>query len=478
MSYIFNEITPQDSYIIRLPNSIETTQFSYMIELYQPIIGTEALSLYLTFIYHLPLGQAGVSIPNLHRGLMTQLQLSFPTIIKARKVLEAVGLLETIKYKHVEKNEHIFEYTLFPPLHPIQFFQSDVLSLLLLNRLGKSAFQTLKSKLTPNLNWNHGYYIFAEKITKSFDEVFDTVLASEFKIKPGSEIEQLIQPLEYQEEKKQSPKLDIKKKYLDIDFIKGMGSSIYPLEKIIDSDLEKLLHELAFLYQLSETDMINLLKDHTIYDSTGKIDKQSLRKRVKERVQFAEKEVVIVQKEQLVDEKKQKSAHNLSKAEQHQWELEHLTPIELMKQYQGGGKIAEADLNLIEGLLIDYQLPSGVVNVLIEYIMLTNEYKLPKNLTEKIAGHWKRLKIKTVNEAQNVAKKEHQLYKEWKEVKKGSKNAAKKAFTSTKSGKKEKIPDYILQQEEKYHQKENTTDSIDKESQDEINQLLRKLGEI
>lgn len=89
-----------------------------------------------------------------------------------------------------------------------------------------------------------------------------------------------------------------------------------------------------------------------------------------------------------------------------------------MKQYQGGGKIAEADLNLIEGLLIDYQLPSGVVNVLIEYIMLTNEYKLPKNLTEKIAGHWKRLKIKTVNEAQNVAKKEHQLYKEWKEVKK------------------------------------------------------------
>lgn len=174
---------------------------------------------------------------------------------------------------------------------------------MLLNRLGKSAFQTLKSKLTPNLNWNHGYYIFAEKITKSFDEVFDTVLASEFKIKPGSEIEQLIQPLEYQEEKKQSPKLDIKKKYLDIDFIKGMGSSIYPLEKIIDSDLEKLLHELAFLYQLSETDMINLLKDHTIYDSTGKIDKQSLRKRVKERVQFAEKEVVIVQKEQLVDEK-------------------------------------------------------------------------------------------------------------------------------------------------------------------------------
>ncbi|WP_405054344.1 DnaD domain protein [Tepidibacillus marianensis] len=84
----------------------------------------------------------------------------------------------------------------------------------------------------------------------------------------------------------------------------------------------------------------------------------------------------------------------------------------------------------------DYQLPYPVVNVLLEYILLSNNYKLPKNLTEKIAGHWKRLKIKTVDEALKIAKKEHQLYKDWQEGNKKTTNTASR--NKEKNQKKEK----------------------------------------
>ena len=62
-------------------------------------------------------------------------------------------------------------------------------------------------------------------------------------------------------------------------------------------------------------------------------------------------------------------------------------------------------------LIIGYGLKPGVVNVLIDYILKTNNNKLTRNLAETIAGQWQRLKIETVDEAMRVAEKEHKKYK-------------------------------------------------------------------
>ena len=62
---------------------------------------------------------------------------------------------------------------------------------------------------------------------------------------------------------------------------------------------------------------------------------------------------------------------------------------------------------LIENLMIDQKLNPGVVNVLIDYVLKTNNKKLNKDFIETIAGQWKRLNIETVNEAMEVCRKEH-----------------------------------------------------------------------
>ena len=59
-------------------------------------------------------------------------------------------------------------------------------------------------------------------------------------------------------------------------------------------------------------------------------------------------------------------------------------------------------------LMIDLELNPGVINVLIDYVLSTQENKLPKKYVEAIATAWKREKIETVEQARARAKRDYQ----------------------------------------------------------------------
>ncbi|MGD9677546.1 MAG: replication initiation and membrane attachment family protein [Vulcanibacillus sp.] len=477
MENVFSEITPQDSYIVVVSNSIVFPYISNFIDLYQPIIGLEATSFYLTLHNHITMGEVGYSKICLHRQLMSKMSLSFPVIMRARKTLEAIGLVKSKKFKHIENNEYIYEYNLLQPLSAKEFFQSDILSLLLINRIGKTSYQQLRERLLKKVDWDKEKYIIVEEITKSFDEVFDSILTSEIEVPAGSEVEELLQKCDYKDE--QGSNIVMKKKYLDMEFIKGMVSNLYQLDKILDKKLVTLLQELAFLYQLSEMEIINLLNDHTIYNESGRIETEQLRTRARGKYQISNKEIQLVNKYDSAKKDKEEQPSIENKAQRHKWILENYSPIDLIQQYQGGGKVSDSDSKIIDSLLYDFKLSSGVTNVLIEYVMLSNDYKLPKNFIEKIAGHWKRLKIATVEEALGVAKKEHQLYKEWTTPISSKNTSEQFKSRATAKVKKEKVPDYILNQEDKYHKNTNGNENneVDSSKMANINRLLKNLGE-
>ncbi|MHA4118450.1 DnaD domain protein [Bacillus cereus] len=73
----------------------------------------------------------------------------------------------------------------------------------------------------------------------------------------------------------------------------------------------------------------------------------------------------------------------------------------------------EKDLKIIATVRDNFRLPDPVINVLIYYVMLKTDMRLPKAYVEKIAGHWVRKKIATVDDALAIAKKEHRQYNEW-----------------------------------------------------------------
>ena len=81
--------------------------------------------------------------------------------------------------------------------------------------------------------------------------------------------------------------------------------------------------------------------------------------------------------------------------------FENTNPYQFIKSKYKDGKVITRDLNLIESLLIDLKLTPGVVNVLLDYVLRTNNQKLNKAYIETIASSWKRLGIETVEEAMN-----------------------------------------------------------------------------
>jgi len=141
---------------------------------------------------------------------------------------------------------------------------------------------------------------------------------------------------------------------------------------------------------------------------------------------------------------------DMSKRAKMIYTFETISPYELLKSKNKGTEPTKRDLVLAEDLIINYGLTPGVTNVLIDYILKTNNNKLTRNLAETIAGQWQRLKIETVAEAMEVAEKEHKKYK---------KNTTTQAVTQKRIIKEEKIPDWF---DKKIDKKETSQEELEK----------------
>jgi replication initiation and membrane attachment protein len=95
------------------------------------------------------------------------------------------------------------------------------------------------------------------------------------------------------------------------------------------------------------------------------------------------------------------------------------------------------------------KLPPGVVNVLIHVVMIKTDMKLTKGYAEKIASHWARKGVQTVDEAMDLAIKENRQYIEWASGKKEKKSSNKKPTRT------EMLPEWF--------NKENETDNSNTE---------------
>jgi len=79
-----------------------------IINLYQPIIGPLAVSLYLTLISDLNKSES-MSENYSHHHLMINLKSGLDVIKQARNALESVGLLKTLVKVDVNLNNYIYE---------------------------------------------------------------------------------------------------------------------------------------------------------------------------------------------------------------------------------------------------------------------------------------------------------------------------------------------------------------------------------
>ena len=382
-------ILPADTYTVFNKSFLTPQGKDVIVSLYQPIIGLTAVSLYLT-LYNDLLNDEVESKSYTHHHLMSVMMTNLNVIVEARKKLEAIGLLKTF-YKESEINNYI--YVLYAPLSAREFLNHPILNVVLFNNIGKVEYENIVTKYkTKKVNIKD-----YQDITTSFDAVYTSV--NGYSIDNSDIVSEKTRKIEINSN-------------IDLNLIiSGIPKNLVN-ERCFNEDSMDLIINLAYLYKIDNVNMQGLVRNSL--NERGMIDTNELRKACRSFYQFENNGrlptlIYNVQPEHLREPVGGKS--NLDKLI---YLFENVSPIAFLKSLYNGAEPTERDKRIIEELMVNQKLMPGVINVLIDYVLKTNNMKLNKNLIETIAGHWKRKNIETVTEAINECRKEHKSIKKQK----------------------------------------------------------------
>ena len=376
-------LLPADKYMVVNKTILTDQDRKYLVSFYEPIIGSLAVSLYLTLWRDLD-RYTFVSADYNHHHLMTILKTNLDSIKLARQTLEGVGLLRTY-FMASEPNNYVYE--LYSPMNPKEFFQNPIFNVVLYNNIGAFEYNLLKKEYSV-LNINLKGY---EEVTSHFDEVFKS--SSELPSIEALGRETL--PLNMQDQ-------------IDFDLLisslpKGMLN-----EKILNKRMRSLINNLSFVYNIDTLKMCEIIR--LSINEKGAIDKDTLRLQTRKYYQYNNhgKLPTLIYRAQ--PEYLKSPSGDTSKKGRIIEVFENTTPYDFLCAKYKTGTPTVRDLKLLEYLLEDVGLKPAVVNVLIDYVLKKNNNKLNNAFVETIAGQWKRLGIETAKDAMEVAEKEHKKY--------------------------------------------------------------------
>lgn len=388
-------ILPADTYIVRNRTVFSERDRTILIMLYQPLIGSTAISLYFTLWAYLDKAEV-LSCEWTHHHLMTNMRLKLEEILVAREKLEAIGLLRTL-VKEANVNEYIYE--LFSPLNPSEFLNNPVLATTLYNNVGKIEYEKIIEYFKlPRVSIKD-----YSDITKSFNDVFEVV--------SSSSLESVLE--EIKEKKKRKINLSSE---INVNEVLELIPSELLNHKSLTKDTKELIDKLAFIYQLDSDSCVDLIRNSLTIKRT--IDKDLLKKNALNYYGFEHggKLPSIVYRNQ--PEYLRKPSGDNSKKAKMIYTFETVSPYDFLRSKNNGVNPSRSDLKIVEYLMVDLELKPGVVNVLLDFVMRINNNKLNKAFIDTIASQWKRSKIETVEAAMNLAGKEY--------------NKKNKSYTKTK----------------------------------------------
>ncbi len=314
------------------------------------------------------------------------MRLKLSDILEAREKLEAIGLLKTYCKKGSINN---YVYELYSPISVDEFINNPILNTTLYNNIGEGEYQKIIAYFSvPKIDLKE-----YEDISRAFKDTFEVSNFSNIdsindNIKKANSLDLVI-----------TPKIDLNNIF-----------ALIPDEIInynrVPKKTEELIYKLAFIYDLNDDDMSNIIRNSLNEKHT--IDKNLLRNNCQNfyKLEHSGKLPSIIYRNQ--PEYLRKPVCDTSKKSKMIYMFETTSPYDFLTSKNRGVKPNNNDLKTAELLLIDYEFNPGVVNVLIDYVLRINNNKLIKNFVEAIASQWQKSKITTVEQAMSLAEKEHQ----------------------------------------------------------------------
>lgn len=365
-----------DLYRVEIHYPLDDVQTDILYYLYQPLMGSQALQLYMMLVLEGKRMSRFLKPSGLSR-LISFLSISLLDMEKALQALEGIGLLKT----YVKYNNNITQY-IFQPLTPLSlkaFFKNQILSTLLQESMSQEDFR----KTIQYFRTAHEDLDQYEEITTSFQEAYTI----RYRQNRGRE-------LKIKDELLESNSKDIEVNY-DYDLLyKSLADYQVNRMMFTQEDLQYAI-ELAVVYSLDALTLAGFIKD--AMESKGfnrKLFKSKVRSYSDINDISSLKEVHHKQPLQYLTQDQQSSP-----LVQHMKYLDSITPYELLKEKQGGKEPVFHDLMIVETLMIQLGLKPAVINVLIEYVLGKNQNRLSKRYCEAIGASWARKKIETAMDA-------------------------------------------------------------------------------
>lgn len=444
MKMLFKELQPIDVYTIRIAQPFNDTDRQLLTLFYQPLIGFEALSLYMTLWAD---GEQTETVEFNHYHLMNVLSLPLGPIFQARISLEAIGLLRT--YRKHEGENRIFLYELNPPLEAKLFLEDPLLSTFLFSKIGKQAYRSLRNRFVKEVHVGLDY----EEVSRSFLDVYTPV-------QPNGAIEPFGTFTD--ESSTHTEGVPFKDPHFDYELmLAGLSEQMVPRSSITAVS-KGLIEKLAFLYSLTPLDMQKVVM--MALDEDLKLPEERLRKAAADYYKLNRSTTPPVLMKNFQTAQEPSNDHPLTREEELIQYFEQTPPIDMLRDLSGSEPLP-VDVQLTERLINTQGMPVGVVNVLMHYVLIRNDGKITNKFVERIASHWIRKKIHTVKEAMEISRKDHDQYMKWLQEGKPS-NATRKPI------REEKVPEWFQLDESKKEKPKATPSNIEEERQ----KLLQELG--
>lgn len=466
MTYPWKELSPKDPLTVRQTAFISDSDKTIVTFLYQPIIGPHAYSLYMLLLAEVA-GGLYKSEDRLHADLLSTLGLGIPELYQARVRLEAIGLLNTYLKKEGDKH---YLYEPCPPLTSKQFFEDDLMRLLLMEYVGENKLRLLQEKFTyPLVDQAH-----FQKITKSFLDVYD--LSSQAY---SNKAQALPQGQAYLQAKNgQSPKLSTAT--FDFQLLKQFLQKEFFNQDALTDEVQSAIVVYHHMYGLDEMAMANhLLRAANL--ETGHINLRELEKSVLDArdqpvhpaMPLQDKVMSTIEKQSQKADDRQKE---LTQAGYTPAEIalvlqsERMTPMAFINgiKKQKNGTVTSAEKKLVSVLLADHKLEPAVLNMLIYYSLVIQKHPtLVKNIVEAIANDWTQSNVTRPEQA--IEKTKQFVGQKKAAAEKREENRSARYYGKNVVRKVEKLPDWA-----KDNQGPVTEELLPEDVQKKFNERLKK----
>lgn len=345
-------------YLLKKKGLLSSDSLSFMMELYLPIIGSNATFLYLFLMNQILLGETNFIISDLE----VKSRLTRQEFLLAKKSLESIGLLATFE----KSTNPTVLLVVSDPETPKNFFNNVVLKGLFVNATSEQEFHKVLDKYSLNINLD-GYQDVSASITDSFKIEF-----SMEEINLNNDV-QLVG----------RNKGNFKDNFSNIklnNYLKK--NSQLKASSFSDEELENI-RRISTLYGINEDVCGELvLKSVDITQKIGsKLDLAALRKNVQTYVKtFNVDAMKAFQAKSEITNSTSDIANRINF-------YENTSPRNFIKSKQNNIELVSSDKKIIDYLAFDMHFTDGMINALLDYVMKIKNGDLNKNYILKIASN-------------------------------------------------------------------------------------------